>query len=195
MSIKKVICDKLEDNEIVRRSLKDVEYFSCLYDRYESRLKRYIKKISFANEEEAEDILQDSFIKIWRNLNQFDESLKLSSWLYRIVHNETISYQRKKRSYGKNHIVPLEENLLNDFYSEIELDITTDDTHKLTLGVINSMPLKYKECIILKYFEMMSYEEISDILKIPEGTVAVRINRAKKMFKKIAEKEHISFKY
>lgn len=183
----------MEDQEIVRRSLSDLEYFSCLYDRYEAKLLHYIRKLSHVNHEEAEDILQDSFIKIWRNLNDYDDTMKLSTWLYRIVHNETISYYRKKQSYGKDNTMELDENQLNDFHTDLEIEADPEKRYLSTNKVLNQLPIKYKECIILKYFEQMSYEEISDVLKIPEGTVAIRINRAKKIFKKIAKNEHISF--
>ena len=55
--------------------------------------------------------------------------------------------------------------------------------------ILDQLPLKYKEVLVLKFLESMSYEEISDILKIPEGTVATRINRAKKAFRKLTEKD------
>jgi RNA polymerase sigma-70 factor (ECF subfamily) len=110
------------------------------------------------------------------------------------VHNETISFHRKKQSYGKNNVLPIDEIQLQDFQAELNLATDEIDKHKLTYKVLDKMPLKYKECIVLKYFEGMSYEEISDILKIPEGTVAIRINRAKKIFKKIVTKDHISLK-
>ena len=195
MPIKKIICDGLEDSEIVKRSHENLEYFSCLYDRYEPRLLLYIKKISRTNHEEAEDILQEAFIKIWRNLNEYDHSLKLSSWLYRIVHNETISYCRKKRSFGKDNTLILEEDHMADLHSEMDWETNPEYKYDMTAKILNQLPLKYREPIILQFFEKMSYEEISDILKIPEGTVAIRINRAKKAFKKITEKEHISFKH
>ena len=105
MTIKKETCKNLADSEIIEKSLIEIDYFACLYERYEPVLLRYIKKISSAREEEASDILQEAFIKIWKNLNNYDDSLKLSSWLYRIVHNETISFCRKKRSFGKNNVV------------------------------------------------------------------------------------------
>ena len=95
MIVAEEICKQLSDREIVEKSLADIDYFSCLYDRYESRLFRYIKRIALVNDEQAHDILQEAFIKIWRNLNEFDQSLKLSSWIYRIVHNETVSCWRK----------------------------------------------------------------------------------------------------
>lgn len=193
MAVNKIKCEELEDQEIVRRSLSDLEYFSCLYDRYEAKLLQYIRRLSHVNHEEAEDILQESFIKIWRNLNDYDDTMKLSTWLYRIVHNETISFYRKKQSYGKDNTMELDENQLNDFHSDLDIEADPEKRYILTNKVLNQLPIKYKECIVLKYFEQMSYDEISDVLKIPEGTVAIRINRAKKIFKKIAKNEHISF--
>ncbi len=72
MHVTEAICDQLSDLEIVQKSLQDIEYFSCLYNRYEPKLLRYIKRISFSSKEESEDILQEAYVKIWKNLNGFD---------------------------------------------------------------------------------------------------------------------------
>jgi RNA polymerase sigma-70 factor (ECF subfamily) len=182
MHVTEQICQELSDLEIVRKSLRDVEYFACLYNRYEPKLLRYIKRISYSTREESEDILQEAFIKIWRNLHDFDQDLKLSSWIYRIVHNETVSFWRKKTSYGKNQKVAMPDDLFDGedhfFGEENAEDSNTRKIHE----VLQKLPIKYREVLVLKFLEMMSYEEISDVLKIPEGTVATRINRAKKAF-------------
>ena len=193
MLIKKEICNKLGDEEIIEKSLKDLDYFACLYERYELKLLRYIRKISNTDTQEAGDILQDAFIKIWKNLNNYDKSLKLSSWVYRIVHNETISFCRKKRSYGKNNNLDLEDIQFKDLPDEQNIEENSEERFFLTHKVLDKLALKYKEVLILKFMEKMSYEEISDVLKIPEGTVATRINRAKKIFITVAETEQISF--
>ena len=193
MVVKKDICNKLSDNEIIQKSLEDLNYFACLYNRYEPKLLRYIKKISMADPEESSDILQDAFIKMWKNLNSYDDGLKLSSWLYRIVHNETISFCRKKRSFGKNNKLELEDIRLDDLPDDTDTEINPETRFFLTHKVLDKLALKYREVLVLKFMEKMSYEEISDVLKIPEGTVATRMNRAKKMFKTIADKEQISF--
>ena len=188
MGTNKEICKGLSDNEVISKSREDLKYFACLYDRYDRRLIRYILKISQASHQEAHDILQESFIKVWINLNEFDNSLKLSSWLYRIVHNETVSFCRKKKSYGKNNKVIIDENIDLAYDNALVDDVDEEDNYLITDNILNSLPLKYKEVLVLKFLEKMSYEEISDVLKIPEGTVGVRINRAKKMFKKLAAK-------
>ena len=185
MLISKETCNKLSDLDIVRQSLANIDYFSCLHDRYESRLLRYIKRISYVTNEEAEDILQEAFIKIWKNLNDFNPSLKLSSWLYRIVHNQTISYWRKNKSLKNDHQIIFDENISQTIADDFQLDHEKEQLVATQIhSTLNQLPKKYKEVLILKYFEKMSYEEISDVLKIPEGTVATRINRAKKAFEK-----------
>src|SRR5210317_1797491 len=99
--INKHICEGLSDTEIVERALIQLDFFYCLVIRFELPLLRYIRRISSFNEADAEDILQDAFIKIWRNLNAYRPDIKLSSWLYRIVHNETISHWRKHKTAKK----------------------------------------------------------------------------------------------
>ncbi len=193
MIITEAICKQLSDKEIVKKSLVDIEYFSCMYDRYELRLLRYIKRIALVNDEQAKDILQEAFIKIWRNLNDYDQSLKLSSWIYRIVHNETISYWRKQKSFGKDRQVTLDETLFKDVSINFEMNEDNEQKERLTHEVLKLLPLKYKTVLVLKFMENMSYHEISDVLKIPEGTVATWINRAKNMFIKEASNNHISF--
>lgn len=193
MNTREEICQKSQDEELVERALADVHYFECLYERYEERLLNYIQRITQTSPEQAHDILQEAFIKIWQNLNGFDRRLKLSSWIYRIVHNETISYWRKKKSYGQDRKVKLTDNLTfqttEEFFNAMELDEKDHQVHT----ILELLPLKYKTILLLKFFEGMSYQEISDILRIPEGTVATQINRAKKRFSELAQEKHVSF--
>ena len=188
MLIPKHICDGLNDLEIIRRSLATVDYFSCLYERYEEKLMRYIKRVAFATDEEAADILQEAFIKIWKNLNAFDQSLKLSSWIYRIVHNEAISFLRQKKSYGKDHTAPWNDDLYAKLPDETDQGTAEEMEYRdqLTHRILTQLPRQYQEVLILRFLENLSYEEISDILKIPEVTVAIRLNRAKKIFREYA---------
>ncbi|MEZ4775630.1 MAG: RNA polymerase sigma factor [Bacteroidia bacterium] len=190
---KKEFCSKWADSEVARKSLEDLDYFSCLYGRYEAKMIRYIRRLVFVSQEEAEDILQESFIKVWRYLNSFDSAMKFSSWIYRIVHNEAISFWRKKKSFGKDQQVTLDENLYKNESGETENPAETEYRDLLTHEVLDLLPLKYRTVLVLRFMEGMSYGDISDVLKMPEGTVATQINRAKKAFAKIAGKKHYSF--
>jgi len=186
----KEICGQLSDLEIVRKALKEGDYFSCLYERYEGQLLRYIRRMGVVSEEESEDVLQEAFISIWKNLNAFDPGMKFSTWLYRIVHNQAISCMRKKKSFGKDQKVAFDEKALPEIPDDPSLAAFEDleEQDRRTHEVLDQLPLPYKEVMVLKFLEDMSYEEISDILKIPEGTVATRINRAKKAFRHLSEK-------
>lgn len=177
-------CKELTDSEMVAKSLENIDYFTCMYLRYEEQLKRYILRISKVSIEEAEDILQEGYIKIWKNLNAFDPSMKLSSWLYRIIHNQTISYWRSVKSDKSNPTFILDERASHIIYEEFESDEDMEHNEKKLQKAINDLPSKYKDVLILKFFEKMSYEDISDVLKIPEGTVATRLNRAKRAIRK-----------
>ena len=193
MHFSKRTCQELSDLEIIQKALEEVDYFSCLYERYEDQLLRYIKRLGGVTNEEAEDILQEAFVKIWQNLHAFNQNLKLSSWLYRIVHNQAVSYVRKKKSYGKNQKVAFDETFHaslpeNGQEQHLKLDVETEENIR---AIIDQLPLKYKEVIVLLFLENMSYEEISDVLKIPEGTVAARVNRAKKAFRKQSAKHPV----
>ncbi|MBT3419528.1 MAG: sigma-70 family RNA polymerase sigma factor [Candidatus Magasanikbacteria bacterium] len=186
--------EKLSDNELVRRSISDQQYFAILVRRYEERLLRYIRRISNVQVEEAEDILQEVFLKVYRKLNDFDDALPFSSWVYRITRNQTISAFRKRIRRPQAVWWDSEDAILN-IRAEIDIDKDVDQTFlREHIGeVLVEMDKKYKEVLILRFLEEKSYNEIADIVKKPAGTVATLIHRAKKQFKKIIEKKQQTF--
>ena len=193
--------ENMSDLELVQLSLKDKENFFYLMKRYETKILRYISRLTDVSQEEAEDILQDIFIKLYRNLNGFNQHLKFSSWIYRIAHNEIINHYHKNKSSLKTFninpdsnevhrlpdIISDQDDVLNHLLSyEISSDIRK---------VLAKLPKKYCEVLILRYFEEKKYDEISDILCKPPGTVATLINRAKSRFKKVALRENLMVTY
>lgn len=184
MLIPRDICEQLADDEMVALSLKNMDYFNCIVLKYSDRLERYIKRISGASDQEVEDVLQDAFVNIWKNLNEYRSGLKLSSWLYRIVHNVTISRWRKSKTHQKAMTEGVSD-IIKVNYEESEI---VEPQEELVQELIQQLDPKYRDVVILKYFEAMNYEEISDVLKIPEGTVAIRLNRGKKALKVLLEK-------
>jgi RNA polymerase sigma-70 factor (ECF subfamily) len=187
-------CEGKSDNELVQMSLEDPDYFLCLMKRYELRLMVYIKRLLGVGEEDAEDILQEVFIKTYRNLNDFDSNLKFSSWIYRITHNHAISSYRKFKK--RMNTLSLEDSaeVLNKMSSD--LDIEKEVEQELLKGKMTELLMKldhkYREVLLLKFLEDKDYGEISDILKKPSGTVATLINRAKSKFKEILIQNNIS---
>ena len=191
MSVLKKECKSYSDKEIIEKSKLDFDFFRCLYERYEKRLKAFIRKISDFDEDTMEDILQNSFIKIWKNLNSYDDSIEVSSFVFSIIRNETVSFWRKEKSQNN---IRKEVGTDTGEYQDDDYELSENSELHADNGIrkiLDKMPEKYREILILKYFENMDYEEISDILKIPEGTVATRINRAKTHFAKIAENEKL----
>ncbi len=185
-------CIDKTDEQLVVLTLKNQEYYLCLMKRYESELLNYIMKISNGNKQDAEDILQETFIKAYQNLNDFNLSLKFSNWIFRITHNATISAFRKKKIYSQ--AISWEEKDL-DSILQSTLDVENTNIQKLSyehvLEIINRLPLKYKEILILKFIEDKDYRAISDILHKPMGTIATLLNRAKKAIIRELKKEGI----
>ncbi|MFC1598940.1 RNA polymerase sigma factor [Patescibacteria group bacterium] len=182
------------DQELVELALNNSDDFLYLMKRYEKPLLKYILRLTNINTDDAEDILQEVFIKIYQNLNNYDTSLKFSSWIYRITHNQVISNWRKLKSRGQDILFELDENILNNIIDEF--NIANETENKLLKNsifkILNKLNIKYREVLILKFIEEKTYQEMSDILKKPQGTIATLINRAKKQFKDEALKQKIN---
>lgn len=175
--------EKLNDKELVSKSLKNKDYFLLLSTRYEEALLRYIKRLSGLNHEDAEDVLQEVFIKTYLNLSSYNPKLKFSSWIYRITHNHTMSELRKRHSRPINYIDPQDLVFIkskHDILNETDDKFNVEQIKK----AIYSLKDKYKEVLILRILEEKEYQEIADILKKPIGTVSTLLNRA---FKKLNE--------
>jgi len=184
------LADKLSDEEIALLTLENQDYFLLIINRYKVKLFNFIKRITNASPEDAEDLLQEIFMKIYLNLNDFDRDLKFSSWTYAIARNQVISNHRKLQARAEGHSAFLEEanleNLMSDF--DIRKSIDMKFVRENILKVLDKLDRKYREILVLKFLEEKNYKEISDITKRPIGTVGSLMNKAKKDFKKEWEK-------
>lgn len=171
------------DEELVLLTLEDKNNFGALVERYQAKLGRYIARLGVHNPEDQSDVLQDIFLKTYRNLNGFDTSLQFSSWMYRIAHNEAISWYRKKNVRPEGHMIADSEEMLSFLSGKSEAADETFDM-KINAKELNEalyrIDDKYKQVLILRFFEHKEYEEISDILKIPTGSVGTLLHRGKK---------------
>lgn len=176
----------LSDEDLVKLTLLDQENFLYLVNRYEKKLLRFIQRISGLSTDDAQDLLQEVFIKLYQNLNDFDQDLKFSSWAYRITRNQVISNYRKSKSRPQLSLFELDlessEQLVSDF--DINHDIDQDILKQKINKALLSIDAKYKEVIILKYLEDKSYEEISDIIKKPMNTIGTLLRRGKQALEK-----------
>lgn len=176
---------KKTDSELVKLTLANQDDFVYLVDRYRGRLASYIKRLTNANTEDVEDILQEVFIKVYLNLNNFNKDLKFSSWIYRITHNQVISGHRRIKARPEGYAINLDDQLANSLVAEIDIKGQVDNKIlQQTINlVLNKIEGKYRDVLVLKFLEEKSYQEISDILKKPLGTVASLMNRAKQEFR------------
>lgn len=181
------LCLNKTDVDLVGMSLDEPDHFLCLSKRYENKLLRYIIRISKFSREDAEDVLQEVFIKTYYNLNGFDKELQFSSWIYRIAHNETVSAIRKK---VVRPTVALELEDLERFGDDFDMTKDIDNTYdrKIIDEALSNLDEKYREVLVLRYLDEKDYTEIADILKKPISTIGNLILRGKKLFKGEYEK-------
>ena len=190
-----LLAEKSSDEVLVNLILGNQDYFAELIKRYQVRLFNYIIRISGLRTEDAEDVLQDIFLKIYLNLNDFDKNQKFSSWAYAIAHNQIISQFRKRQARPEGHAVNLEDNAAKNLMIDFDLlkDLDLRRSKELINKVLDNLDRKYREIIILKFLTEQSYQEISDIIKKPLGTVASLMNKAQEEFRKEVIRQKINF--
>ncbi|MEI6288571.1 MAG: RNA polymerase sigma factor [bacterium] len=181
-------CLQFSDNDLVERAMSNPDYYACLVNRYTESLRHYILRLG-STISDSEDILQEVFLNVYLHLNDFDKKLKFSSWIYRIAHNQTIDLFRKNNvrpTIELNDLIPWQEMARDSCPGCVIDQEILKQKIKLILEKLNP---KYREVIVLKYFEEKDYNEMSDILRKPMGTIATLVNRAKKQFTKLAKEQ------
>ena len=185
----------MSDEEMVSMALHDKAFFAHIVLRYEDKLSAYIRRLGVRNAEDNQDVLQDIFIKVYKNLNGFDTTLTFSSWVYRIAHNEAISAYRKKNVRPEGHLIDEgDKRLVMEMTKEDGAETQFDESlnAEVIYRVLEKIDLKYKNVLMLRYFEHKEYEEISDILKIPIGSVGTLLHRGKKQLKSHIETQKVN---
>jgi RNA polymerase sigma-70 factor (ECF subfamily) len=173
---------KLSDEELAsymqRGNGKEIEH---IIDRYDEPLLRYVRYLT-KDIDTSQDIVQETFLSVYQNINSFDTKKKFSSWIYRIAHNKAINSIKKKSkiiSLGEREIVDEKDDA-----SRIDKKLDMVKTRRIVGDAVEKLPIKYREVIVLRYYEEKSYEEISDICRCPVSTVGVRIRRATEIMKR-----------
>lgn len=160
----------------------DSEKFGVLIERYKEKLIRYARRF-MSDSDMATDAVQDVFIKAYINIQSFDTSKKFSSWIYRIAHNEYVNLLRKKKMLSVSFF-DFDTFFPHHVVSESAEALAIKEEEKVYMEkVLAQLDIKYREPLILYFFEDMKYEEIAEILHIPVATVGVRIMRAKQQLK------------
>ncbi|MFP4547659.1 MAG: RNA polymerase sigma factor [Fidelibacterota bacterium] len=182
---------QLTDEELIKRFQKgDVWAFEEIVRRYRDRLTNFVYR--YVNDRrEAEDLVQDTFLKLYQNKHAYKEIAKFSTWIYTIAANlaKTLLRKRKTRKLMFfSHLGPEDKDL--DLPSK---DRTTQEIlesehgEKIIQQAISKLPEHFRIAIILRDVQELSYEEISNIIGKPIGTVKSRINRARLRLQKELE--------
>jgi RNA polymerase sigma-70 factor (ECF subfamily) len=175
------------DEQIVARvQAGESEIFGELVERYQSKLLRYGRK--FLNDpDDAQDIVQDIFIKAYQNVRSFDVSRRFSPWIYRIAHNEFVNALKKRASLRIAFEIDMDTLFPHLVAPETADSAALEREVRAALDAhLDGLSAKYREPLILYYLESMDYKEISEILQIPVSTVGVRLARARALLKKKA---------
>jgi RNA polymerase sigma-70 factor (ECF subfamily) len=156
---------EMDDRELlIQVKNKDQTAFANLVTRYQKKLINFTRR--YVDFEDARDIVQNTFIKIYKNLNKIDINKKFSTYLFEIAKNEAISLHRKRKRE-----VPLNEFIVDTG------QLTTEDTG--IRGAVEKLKDKYKQVIKLYYFDKLHYKQIAAILELPVNTIRTHLRRAK----------------
>ncbi len=165
--------ENISDQEILnmfRLDSKKNQAFELLVRKYQQKIYWQIRRI-VEDHDDANDVMQEIFLKVWKSLDGFREDSQLYSWLFRITHNECITWHRKN-SRTRNHddVSTLskadEESLPSD-----EQTISSNEIEKKLYEAIETLPEKQKIIFHLKYFQELKYEEISTQLGTSVGAL------------------------
>ena len=161
------------------------EAFERIVRTYSEQLYWQIRRLVLSHDD-ANDILQNTFIKAWTNIDYFRGDAKMSTWLYRIALNESLTFLNKQRANSQLSIDDTDTEMLNKLESDPYFD--GDATQKAFLKAIQSLPEKQRIVFNLKYFKEMKYEEISEILGTSIGGLKASYHHAVKKIEAFIEK-------
>jgi len=169
---------------LVQTGNKDA--FGVLIGRYDKKITRYANKFLY-NYQDQEDAVQDVFIKAYQNIQSFKTSERFSPWIYRVAHNTFLNVVRK-RSREKITFFDTDQLFAANIPDENEVQLREQSFDREVLEqCLEKMDVKYREVLVLFYFEEKDYDEIAEIIQIPKATVGVRLRRGRQRMKQIYE--------
>ena len=160
--------------------------FNLLMRRYQQKVYFHIRRIVI-DHDDANDIVQNTFIKAWKGLENFREDSQLFTWLYRIATNESLSFLKKKRTAFFIPIVNVEKELSDKLQSDAL--ISGDEIQLKLQKAILTLPEKQRLVFNMKYYDELKYEEISEILGTSVGALKASYHHAVKKIENYV-KEH-----
>ncbi|MCL7765226.1 sigma-70 family RNA polymerase sigma factor [Polaribacter sp. Z014] len=180
----------MTDETLLIEQLKNVQTkekaFRELMSLYKERLYWHIRKIVISHDD-ADDVLQNTFIKVFKNIDKFNQESKLFSWMYRIATNEAITFINKRAKKRSVDISDYQQELASTLASD---DFFTGDEIQLILQkAIATLPQKQQLVFNMKYFDELKYEEMSEILETSVGALKASYFHAVKKIELYIKKE------
>jgi RNA polymerase sigma-70 factor (ECF subfamily) len=179
----------LSDNKILEmfRIPESRNYaFSLIVRKYQERLYWHIRKIVIQHDD-SDDVIQNTFLKVWNGLDGFREDSQLFTWLYRIATNEALTFLKKKKTKLFLPLLDVEQQLTSTLESSPYLD-GSEIQIKLQKAIL-LLPEKQRLVFNMKYFDELKYEEISQILGTSVGALKASYHHAVKKIEKFIERD------
>jgi len=181
----------LSDEEIIKKIQEGkTDLFSTITGRYFDKIFHYTSKMHFGNIAEAEDSTAETFYKAYRFINTYSPTIPFSAWIYRIAKNTVIDSLRKHKRQPK---ISLESYL--ETHSEPMHDFKKDtyDEKMLVDIFLDYLDEEERSLLTMYYLEDIPIKELSDLYKMKENTISVKIKRIKEKIKKLAEEKGIKY--
>ena len=184
--------EQLDDRALVTRILAgDRDRFTELVKRYEKRVINYVYRIT-RRYEEAHDLAQEIFVKVFLALDRYDAKYQFSTWLFRIAQNSAIDALRKKSVIEVPIARPADDESVKDreFADSGVSPYRAMSNKQLAAAIekaVEELPADYRELIQLRHFAELSYEEIATMKKLPLGTVKNKLFRARNLLKDVLD--------
>jgi RNA polymerase sigma-70 factor (ECF subfamily) len=169
----------------IRIQKGESDALGLLMERYEPKLLRYGTKF-LSGHEDIVDLVQEVFVSVYQNIRSYDPSRRFSPWIYRIAHNAFVG-ELRKRSRQPVRFFGFEFDTFVPHPVQEATQVPEQEAKEMKVLVeqgLSKIPSAYSEILILRYLEELSYQEIADVLRIPLGTVSVRIARGKAALRK-----------
>lgn len=166
---------------LIRKKQTSEKGYRLLMDKYQEKLYHHIRRMVIEHDD-ANDVLQNCFIKVFRNIHKFEKKSKLYTWLYRIATNEAITWLNKKKRKGTSSIDDGDNHLAQSLRADQYFD--GDEVQVQLQLALRTLPDKQRTVFNMRYFEEMSYKEISELLDTSVGGLKASYHHAVKKIEK-----------
>ncbi len=164
--------------------------FKLLLEKYQQKIYWHVRRMVI-DHDDADDLVQDTFIKVWKNIDKFRSDAQLYTWIYRIATNECITFLNRKKMKGNTSLDEVSNELMDNLKSSEYFD--GDKLQRKLQYAILTLPEKQRLIFNMKYFDDMKYEEIADVTGTSVGALKASYHIASKKIETILLNDEISF--